>query len=347
MVHRGPDSAGYRELSFAAIGMRRLRIIDVTVDGDQPISNEDGSVWVVMNGEIYNFVALRDELTARGHVFRSLTDTEVIVHLWEELGPGLVARLRGMFAFAVVDERRRTVFLARDRLGIKPPAPGGTVRALRENGPGARAPNPQTLRSRSAGTARPARMGANHGHAAPQNPRGLRSLPRQHPREANRVKHGIVAGEPGDQKWSRRVREGGLGKGPQGTSPRPYLSRPNRGEIAGGQGALPGRLPGLRRVRQRAQRQGRRLRVLQGVPPGRDRAPVDAPARARCDVRMASPLWTAAVVLRLVAYARASAWRRAARATQHRRLAIRRRRDRRLRKLEDRTDGGLEPDRPG
>jgi len=205
MVHRGPDSAGYRELSFAAIGMRRLRIIDVTVDGDQPISNEDGSVWVVMNGEIYNFVALRDELTARGHVFRSLTDTEVIVHLWEELGPGLVARLRGMFAFAVVDERRRTVFLARDRLGIKPPAPGGTVRALRENGPGARAPNPQTLRSRSAGTARPARMGANHGHAAPQNPRGLRSLPRQHPREANRVKHGIVAGEPGDQKWSRRV----------------------------------------------------------------------------------------------------------------------------------------------
>ena len=87
------------------------------------------------------------------------------------------------------------------------------------------APNPQTLRPQPARTARPARMGANHGAAATQDPRGLRSLPRQHPREANRVKHGIVAGEPGDQKWSRRVREGGLGKGPQGTSPRPYLSR--------------------------------------------------------------------------------------------------------------------------
>ena len=98
MVHRGPDSAGYRELSFAAIGMRRLRIIDVTVDGDQPISNEDGSVWVVMNGEIYNFVALRDELTARGRV--SVTEAIHVTLRQEEYGLLLceqpVAGVRGL-----------------------------------------------------------------------------------------------------------------------------------------------------------------------------------------------------------------------------------------------------------
>lgn len=120
MRHRGPDSEGLRDLDFAVLGMRRLRIIDLTPDGDQPMTNEDGSVWAVMNGEIYNFVDLRNELSASGHVFRSKTDTEVLLHLWEEVGPRLVDHLRGMYALAVADVRQRRVFLARDRLGIKP-----------------------------------------------------------------------------------------------------------------------------------------------------------------------------------------------------------------------------------
>lgn len=120
LVHRGPDSHGMRELGFATIGMRRLRIIDLSPEGDQPMSNEDGTIWVVFNGEIYNFQSLRPQLEAAGHILKSQTDTEIIVHLYEEMGPRLVERLRGMFAFAVVDSGRREVFLARDRLGIKP-----------------------------------------------------------------------------------------------------------------------------------------------------------------------------------------------------------------------------------
>src|SRR5215469_75012 len=99
--------------------MRRLSIIDLST-GHQPISNEDESVWIVFNGEIYNFLELRDELRARGHVFRTNTDTEAIVHLYEDLGSDCVSRLRGMFAFAIYDSRNRSLLIARDRLGKKP-----------------------------------------------------------------------------------------------------------------------------------------------------------------------------------------------------------------------------------
>ena len=100
-------------------GFRRLSIIDLN-SGHQPISNEDGTVWIVFNGEIYNYRELREQLRSKGHVFRTQTDTEIIVHLYEEFGSSCVARLRGMFAFAIWDERQDTLFLARDRVGIKP-----------------------------------------------------------------------------------------------------------------------------------------------------------------------------------------------------------------------------------
>jgi len=119
MVHRGPDSSGTIERPRVVAGIRRLRIIDLET-GDQPIPNEDGSVEVVLNGEIYNFRQLRDELVERGHRFRTRTDTEVLVHLWEDDGPKMLERLNGMFALCVHDRRRDEVFLARDRLGIKP-----------------------------------------------------------------------------------------------------------------------------------------------------------------------------------------------------------------------------------
>jgi len=106
MVHRGPDDDGSYVSTTGTFGMtmRRLSIIDLDT-GDQPVCSEDGSVWVVFNGEIYNYLELRDELIARGHRFRTATDTEVIVHLYEEVGEKCVERLRGMFAFAVWDER--------------------------------------------------------------------------------------------------------------------------------------------------------------------------------------------------------------------------------------------------
>ncbi len=119
MVHRGPDDEGVHVGSGVGLAMRRLSIIDLAT-GHQPVHNEDGSVWVVLNGEIYNFAELRTELEARGHAFYTATDTEVIVHLYEEYGARCVERLRGMFAFAVWDEPRRRLLLARDRLGIKP-----------------------------------------------------------------------------------------------------------------------------------------------------------------------------------------------------------------------------------
>ena len=100
MTHRGPDDEGHYVTDGAAIGMRRLSIIDVA-GGHQPISNEDGTVWVVCNGEIYNFPELRRQLESRGHVFSCNSDVEVIVHLYEEEGPELFKRLRGMFAAAV------------------------------------------------------------------------------------------------------------------------------------------------------------------------------------------------------------------------------------------------------
>jgi asparagine synthase (glutamine-hydrolysing) len=117
--HRGPDDEGVRVDGSFGLGMRRLSIIDLE-SGHQPIANEDGSVHVVLNGEIYNYRDLARELIARGHALRTTSDTEVIVHLYEEHGRDLVNRLRGMFAFAIWDRRRRLLLLARDRLGIKP-----------------------------------------------------------------------------------------------------------------------------------------------------------------------------------------------------------------------------------
>lgn len=117
--HRGPDSRGVWCGDGVAIGMQRLAIIDVA-GGDQPLFNEDGSVAVVMNGEIYNFEALRSDLIKRGHTFSTRCDTEVLVHLYEDYGERLVERLRGMFAFAIWDIRRRQLLLARDRVGKKP-----------------------------------------------------------------------------------------------------------------------------------------------------------------------------------------------------------------------------------
>jgi asparagine synthase (glutamine-hydrolysing) len=119
MVHRGPDDEGVYIGDGVGIGMRRLSIIDLD-NGQQPVCNEDGSIWIVFNGEIYNYQELRRDLQKKGHTFRSNSDTETIVHLYEDLGPRCVDRLRGMFGFAIWDTRRRELLLARDRLGIKP-----------------------------------------------------------------------------------------------------------------------------------------------------------------------------------------------------------------------------------
>src|SRR6476646_6496578 len=119
LIHRGPDDEGRFADEHIALGHRRLSIIDVE-HGRQPIDNEDGSVWVVLNGEIYNYRDLRALLQTKGHAFKTRTDTETIVHAYEEWGAGCVERLRGMFAFALWDRRRRQLLLARDRIGKKP-----------------------------------------------------------------------------------------------------------------------------------------------------------------------------------------------------------------------------------
>jgi asparagine synthase (glutamine-hydrolysing) len=119
IVHRGPDSGGSFVEGSAALGFRRLRIVDLET-GDQPLFSEDRSLVLTCNGEIYNHRELREELTAKGHVFRTRTDVEVLLHLYEEEGPELLHRLNGQFAFALYDRRERSLFLARDQFGICP-----------------------------------------------------------------------------------------------------------------------------------------------------------------------------------------------------------------------------------
>src|SRR5262249_39939212 len=121
LVHPGPDSFGGYVDGPVALAARRLSIIDLET-GDQPIGNEDGTVHVVQNGEIYNYRELRRELELAGHRFRTAGDTEVLIHGYEEWGDDFAARLRGMFAVAIWDARRERLVLARDRLGIKPPS---------------------------------------------------------------------------------------------------------------------------------------------------------------------------------------------------------------------------------
>jgi asparagine synthase (glutamine-hydrolysing) len=119
ITHRGPDDEGFYTDGAVGIGMRRLSIVDVA-GGHQPISNEDGTLYIVFNGEIYNHLALREQLIARGHRYSTHSDTETIIHLFEEYGADCVQHLRGMFAFAIWNRNTKTLFIARDRLGIKP-----------------------------------------------------------------------------------------------------------------------------------------------------------------------------------------------------------------------------------
>src|SRR5438094_224438 len=120
LAHRGPDGEGHYSDDRCELVHRRLALIDLSPTGHQPMANEDGSVYVVFNGEIYNHRDLRSELERRGHRFRGTSDTEVLVHLYEEYGEHMADRLRGIFAFAIYDSRRRALYLARDRFGVKP-----------------------------------------------------------------------------------------------------------------------------------------------------------------------------------------------------------------------------------
>lgn len=129
IVHRGPDDGSYYVDGPIGLGQRRLSIIDLA-GGRQPLPNEDRSIWITYNGEVYNFEELRVDLEARGHTFRTHCDTEVVVHAYEEYGPECVTRLRGMFAFALWDGKRRQLLLARDRLGKKPLVYGWAGRDL-------------------------------------------------------------------------------------------------------------------------------------------------------------------------------------------------------------------------
>jgi len=120
LAHRGPDGEGTHVSGSVGLVHRRLAIIDLSPDGLQPMTNEDSTLWLVFNGEIYNFVELREELSHKGHTFYSKSDTEVILHAYEEWGHGCIARFNGMWAFALWDERKQELFCARDRFGIKP-----------------------------------------------------------------------------------------------------------------------------------------------------------------------------------------------------------------------------------
>ena len=118
--YRGPDDEGMYVTPMAGLGHRRLSIIDLSADGHEPMSNEDNTLWMVYNGELYDFTELREQVLAKGHTLKSHTDCEPFIHLYEEEGPSCLRRLKGMFALALWDERRQKLFLARDRLGIKP-----------------------------------------------------------------------------------------------------------------------------------------------------------------------------------------------------------------------------------
>lgn len=120
LSHRGPDDEGLYIKGNVGLGHRRLSIIDLSQFAHQPMSNEDGTIWIVYNGEIYNFLELRDVLIKKGHTFRSRSDTETIIHLYEEYGPECLVYLKGMFAFALWDVKKQLLFLARDRIGKKP-----------------------------------------------------------------------------------------------------------------------------------------------------------------------------------------------------------------------------------
>jgi len=120
MIHRGPDDEGYYTDESISLGHKRLSIIDLSWAGKQPMKNESGTVWIVYNGEVYNYLELREELLVLGHVFHSRTDTEVILHAYEEWGIDCLHKFNGMFAFCIYDKRKQLLFLARDRFGIKP-----------------------------------------------------------------------------------------------------------------------------------------------------------------------------------------------------------------------------------
>ena len=119
IYHRGPDDFGYFIDNKVCLGNRRLSIIDIA-GGHQPIHNEDESIWITFNGEIYNFLGLKNELEKKDHEFYTNSDTEVIVHLYEEYGNFFVNKLRGMFAFSIWDSKKKKLLIGRDRLGIKP-----------------------------------------------------------------------------------------------------------------------------------------------------------------------------------------------------------------------------------
>src|SRR5918911_4252217 len=120
IAHRGPDDSGHLVRDNVALGHRRLSIIDLSAAGHQPMGNDDGSVWIVYNGECYNYAELMAGLKARGRCFRSTSDTEVILRLYEERGEAFLHDIDGMFALALWDRRRKLLIVARDRIGIKP-----------------------------------------------------------------------------------------------------------------------------------------------------------------------------------------------------------------------------------
>ena len=120
LVHRGPDDRGQHIGHGVSLGQTRLSIIDLSANGRQPMVNETGDVFIVVNGEIYNHMDLRAELIAKGHVFKSRSDSEAALHAYEQWGEDFIKRLSGMFCLAVVDQKQRRIMLGRDRLGIKP-----------------------------------------------------------------------------------------------------------------------------------------------------------------------------------------------------------------------------------